>query len=855
MNESVIAQRLESQLALNQVLIPDLWQQEAVNALRKGQDVVLHAPTGAGKTLIFELWCDQGKNRKQQAIYTVPTRALANDKLAEWRSKGWNVGIATGDLSENLDAPVIVATLETQKSRLIKGDGPKLLVIDEYQMLGDQDRGLNYEVAMAMAPPQTQLLLLSGSVANPNQVVEWLKRLGRDVVEVQHHVRPVPLEEVAPMRLRHTFPKSIRSYWGRFVASALSEGLGPILLFAPRRRAAEKLAMELAMELPAPSPLMLKDDQKRLLGDRLSRMIHRRITYHHSGLSYAARAGVIEPLAKAGQLRVVIATMGLASGINFSLRSVGLVADSYRRDYQEFPIQPDELLQMFGRAGRRGIDDIGYVLTGGGGARLRDAHPARLARSAMVDWGALLSIMHAAKDVGGNPFEHAVKVQQRLFTSKPIFLGVESAMENPEAPCGFGTDAERARYVKRKVREILNSQSEWENNPEIQEVPMEKALAPVYRDASGELMPGWAIKEPPNSYARWVVDHCRPLMTLEHVVDRMGEGRTCVLDDSGKWKLFGKSLLIADRLQSGKLVLAKWARRLTHWRGRQISDGELEKTLKPLIEKKLRQKGQEVVRFVNRKRSVEIHLNVGKQPLSVCVDQHGVPLSAPAVRRVAPSACQGCSLKDTCRQLSAKTGTAMLWRRLKLIEANGEPTQRGRILSFFSHGNGLAVAAALECQSYPLDEFIYDIANLHAGHRFSRDEHRWGGRLAVICHEAFGYQNIPGYLENGIPVQYGYGAESIVMDIHENGLNKHKWVTEFLGAGDIDRIIIEWRSLLRQVIHAPSLEWDRWMAFKELAARTLNDTQSPTLTELPELAYEQRQRIDHRLRWGSASRE
>ena len=108
-----------------------------------------------------------------------------------------------------------------------------------------------------------------------------------------------------------------------------------------------------------------------------------------------------------------------------------------------------------------------------------------------------------------------------------------------------------------------------------------------------------------------------------------------------------------------------------------------------------------------------------------------------------------------------------------------------------------------ECPSYPLDEFIYDIANLHAGHRFSRDEHRWGGRLAVICHEAFGYQNIPGYLENGIPVQYGYGAESIVMDIHENGLNKHKWVTEFLGAGDIDRIIIEWRSLLRRSFTCP----------------------------------------------------
>ena len=127
--------------ALNQVTVPDLWQQQAVTALREGKDVVVQAPTGAGKTLIFELWSNQGKNRGQ-AIYTVPTRALANDKLAEWRARGWDVGIATGDLAENLGAPVLVATLETQKNRLIQGDGPALLVVDEYQMISDPDRGL-----------------------------------------------------------------------------------------------------------------------------------------------------------------------------------------------------------------------------------------------------------------------------------------------------------------------------------------------------------------------------------------------------------------------------------------------------------------------------------------------------------------------------------------------------------------------------------------------------------------------------------------------------------------------------------------------------------------------------------------
>ncbi len=848
-NESVMAQQLESQLALNQMRLPDLWQQEAVNSLRDGMDVVLHAPTGAGKTLIFELWAEQARKRQQQAIYTVPTRALANDKLAEWRARGWDVGISTGDLSENLDAPVLVATLETQKSRLIQGEGPALLVVDEYQMLGDKDRGLNYEIAMAMAPAGTQLLLLSGSVANPRQVVDWLERLGRRVRLVEHHIRPVPLEELSPMRLGHTLPKTIRSYWGKFVANSLAEGLGPVLLFAPRRKAAEKLAMELAMELPPPPPLCLTDDQKRLLGDRLVRMLSRRVAYHHSGLSYAARAGVIEPLAKAGQLRVVIATMGLASGINFSLRSVALAADSYRRDYQEFPIQPDEMLQMFGRAGRRGIDEVGYVLAGAGGARLREAHPARLARSEMVDWGALLGIMQVAAERKQRPFERAVSVQQRLFTSKPIFLGVESAMQHPGMPCGFDTDAERARYVRRKVREILNSESDWEADPVMQEIPLEQILAPVYRDPSGELIAGWGIKTTPKSHASWQVDHLRPLMTIESAVERLGEGKICVLDDKGRWKIYGKSMLIADRLASGQLILAKWVRRLIHWRGRQISDGVLEKSIKPLIHKKLRQKGKEIVRFVERKRQVEVYLNLGKQLLNVCVDRHGVPLWAPVVRRVSPSACQSCSLVEMCRKLTAKTGTAMIWRRLKLIEPGGRPTLRGRLVSFFSHGDGLAVAAALEATDYPLEELIYDMANLHAGHRFSRDEHRWGGRLAMVCHQAFGYQNVPGYLENGVPTQYGFGAESVVMDIHESKLNKHRWVTDFLGAGDIDRIIIEWRSLLRQVIHAPDLGWDRWSDFKRLAIKTLDETDSPTLTDLPELPYEQRQRLDHRLQW------
>src|SRR5947199_3465729 len=223
---SSFAQQFADLPSLNQVTVPDLWQQQAISALRSGQDVVVQAPTGSGKTLIFELWSNQGKPRGQ-AIYTVPTRALANDKLAEWRARGWDVGIATGDLSDNLGAPVLVATLETQKNRLIRGDGPALLVVDEYQMLSDPDRGLNYELALALAPAQTQLLLLSGSVANPQDLVKWLGRLGRDPVLVKHDQRPVPLEEVHASHLSYHVPSEIKGYWPRLIAKSLAEDLGP----------------------------------------------------------------------------------------------------------------------------------------------------------------------------------------------------------------------------------------------------------------------------------------------------------------------------------------------------------------------------------------------------------------------------------------------------------------------------------------------------------------------------------------------------------------------------------------------------------------------------------------------------
>jgi hypothetical protein len=102
-------------------------------------------------------------------------------------------------------------------------------------------------------------------------------------------------------------------------------------------------------------------------------------------------------------------------------------------------------------------------------------------------------------------------------------------------------------------------------------------------------------------------------------------------------------------------------------------------------------------------------------------------------------------------------------------------------------------------------------------------------------------------LENGTPPKYGAGAEQVVAAVHKNPLAKHNYVTDLLGTGDIDRIIIEWRSLLRQIIHAPDLDWQRWRELKIAAGSILQETESPTLTTLPPLEYHQTKRVDHRL--------
>jgi hypothetical protein len=477
--------------------------------------------------------------------------------------------------------------------------------------------------------------------------------------------------------------------------------------------------------------------------------------------------------------------------------------------------------------------------------RLLDAHTGHLSRSGAADWAALLGLMTVAAQQGREPFREAVRTQERLFTIKPIFLGVEESLRHLDVPCGLKTDAERARHVRKRVREMLNSAGEWGTYPAPTLVPVKDVRVRMRQEAVPDPGPGEPVK--PTDGEKFNHEELRPALSVIAALEKIGNGSLCVLSEDAAGKIYGRALTVADRLGPDRVLLAKWIRRLTNWNGRQVPLKVWQERIVPLVEQKLAQLKTPVVVFHEVGQRIMANVSIGELLMRVTVDRHGIALWKPPEREVFPHDCARCSLVPVCRQLPTSTGVALLWRRLGLVNESGVPTKRGQVVSFFSQGDGLAIAAALEDENYPLDELMYDLANLDAGFRFCGDDNRWGGRLAMVCHERFGLQSIPGYLENGMPPKYGAGAEQVVASVHKNPLNKQSWITELLGAGDIDRIIIEWRSLLRQIAHAPELDWPRWRALQAMSRTILNETESPTLTELPPLAYNQTRRVDHRL--------
>ncbi|MGQ9872529.1 DEAD/DEAH box helicase [Leptodesmis sp.] len=389
----------------------DEFQHQAIAALEAGRSVVVCAPTGSGKTLIGEYVIHRALAGKRRVFYTTPLKALSNQKLRDFREIfGFDsVGLLTGDISINRDAPILVMTTEIFRNMLYGtpiGEvgtsltGVEAVVLDECHYMNDRQRGTVWEESIIYCPHEIQLVALSATVDNSDQLTDWIHRVHGPTELIYSDFRPVPLKfhyctpkGLFPLlddsqkkmnpRLRPKGGKGAKGNGDRrspkqespSLASVLSHlqqrDMLPAIYFIFSRRGCDQAVatvgnFSLVNEAEA-AALKQQIDEFLERNPEVARAgqvdpLYRGIAAHHAGLLPAWK-GLVEELFQQGLIKVVFATETLAAGINMPARTTVISSLSKRTDRGHRLLNASEFLQMAGRAGRRGMDVQGHVVT------------------------------------------------------------------------------------------------------------------------------------------------------------------------------------------------------------------------------------------------------------------------------------------------------------------------------------------------------------------------------------------------------------------------------------------------------------------------------------------------------------
>ena len=395
----------------------DDFQVRALDAMDAGRSVLVAAPTGSGKTVIAEYAVAKALAEGGKAFYTTPLKALSNQKFGDLsrRYGPERVGLLTGDNSINGDAPVVVMTTEVLRNMIYNTspalNGLRYVVLDEVHYLQDQYRGPVWEEVIIHSPPEVDLVCLSATVSNAEEFADWIQTVRGATTAIIEERRPVrlnhlylvgdresgeldllptfvarrPNPEAARLDTRAAHSSQFRPGRGRFHTprrAEVIERLGeekmlPAIYFifsrngcddaarqcldAGLRLTTEEERAEIRAIAEAKTDVLADDDLAVLDYGRWITALEFGIASHHAGMVPPFKEAV-EACFSAGLVKAVFATETLALGINMPARSVVIEKLSkFTGERHEF-LTPGEYTQLTGRAGRRGIDEVGYAV-------------------------------------------------------------------------------------------------------------------------------------------------------------------------------------------------------------------------------------------------------------------------------------------------------------------------------------------------------------------------------------------------------------------------------------------------------------------------------------------------------------
>src|SRR2546425_6058456 len=394
----------------------DPFQEHALDALEAGRSVLVAAPTGSGKTLVAEYAVAKALAEGGKAFYTTPIKALSNQKFGDLsrRHGQANVGLLTGDNAINGDAPVVVMTTEVLRNMIYAGspslNGLRYVVLDEVHYLQDPYRGPVWEEVIIHAPPDIVLVCLSATVSNAEEFADWVQTVRGATTPVIEERRPVELQhlylvgdrtneelvmlptfadgrpnpeasrlDAAATRGRGYGRPRGRQYTPRrveVVERLSDEAMLPAIYFIFSRAACDdavRQCLDAGLRLTTPEE---REEIRQIAEQRVESLsdadlevleygrwlagLEAGFASHHAGMVPPFKEAV-EACFSTGLVKVVFATETLALGINMPARSVVIEKLSkFTGEHHEF-LTPGEYTQLTGRAGRRGIDEVGYT--------------------------------------------------------------------------------------------------------------------------------------------------------------------------------------------------------------------------------------------------------------------------------------------------------------------------------------------------------------------------------------------------------------------------------------------------------------------------------------------------------------